>query len=126
VVSDAGPLIHLAQINKVYLIKKIFSQVEITPKVMKEAYGEGVKLGHPDAQIIGKAIEEGWVIVEEIPKGLASASKRLAEGEKYLRQMLGRFGLQGRRERKFWLTRKHFRTLQECMGLKHGTLGLCF
>jgi len=81
VVSDAGPLIHLAQINKVYLIKKIFSQVEITPKVMKEAYGEGVKLGHPDAQIIGKAIEKGWIIVEEFPKSIVSASKRLTEGE---------------------------------------------
>jgi predicted nucleic acid-binding protein len=82
VVSDAGPLIHLAQINKVYLIRKIFSQVVITPKVMKEAYGEGVKLGHPDAQTIGKAIEEGWIMVEEIPRSLASASKRLAEGER--------------------------------------------
>ena len=82
VVSDAGPLIHLAQIDKVYLIKKIFNQVVITPKVMKEAYGEGVKLGHPDAQIIGKAMEEGWIIVEEIPESLASASRRLAEGEK--------------------------------------------
>jgi predicted nucleic acid-binding protein len=82
VVSDAGPLIHLAQINKVYLIKKIFEKVVITPKVMEEAYEEGVKLGHPDAQIIGKAMEEGWIIVEEIPKSLISASKRLAEGEK--------------------------------------------
>ena len=82
VVSDAGPLIHLAQIDRVYLIKKIFDQVVITPEVLKEAYGEGVKLGHPDAQVIGKAMEEGWIIVEEIPKSLASASKRLAEGEK--------------------------------------------
>jgi predicted nucleic acid-binding protein len=82
VVSDAGPLIHLAQINRVYLSKKIFNQIIITPKVMKEAYSEGVKLGRPDAQVIGKAIEEGWIIVEEIPKGLAAASKRLAEGEK--------------------------------------------
>jgi predicted nucleic acid-binding protein len=82
VVSDAGPLIHLAQINKVCLIKKIFNQVVITSKVMEEAYEEGVKLAHPDAQIIGKAMEEGWIIVEEIPKRLASASKRLAEGER--------------------------------------------
>ena len=82
VVSDAGPLIHLAQIDKVYLIKKIFGQVVITPKVMEEAYSEGVKLGHPDAQIIGKAMEEGWIVVEEIPKSPASASKRLAEGER--------------------------------------------
>jgi predicted nucleic acid-binding protein len=81
VVSDAGPLIHLAQINKLYLLKKLFKKVIITPNVKREAVDEGVKLGHADAQIIGKAIEEGWIIVEEVPKRLASASKRLAEDE---------------------------------------------
>ena len=80
VVSDAGPLIHLAQINKLYLLKKLFKKVIITPNVKREAVDEGVKLGHSDAQIIGKAIE-GWIIVEEVPKRLASASKRLAEDE---------------------------------------------
>ncbi|MEM3551038.1 MAG: hypothetical protein QXN87_02210 [Candidatus Bathyarchaeia archaeon] len=81
VVSDAGPLIHLAQINKLYLIKNLFSQVVITPNVKREAVDEGFKLGHPDAQIVGKAIEEGWIKVEEVSKRLASASKRLAEDE---------------------------------------------
>jgi predicted nucleic acid-binding protein len=82
VVSDAGPLIHLAQIGKLHLLKKIFSQVTITLKVKREAYDEGVKLGHPDAQAIGKAMEEGWITVEDVPKSLAPASKRLAESEK--------------------------------------------
>ena len=82
IVSDAGPLIHLAQINKMWLVEKIFSQVVITHRVMEEAYKQGVKLGHRDAQIIGRALEEGWIIVEEFPEGLVSASRRLAEGEK--------------------------------------------
>lgn len=81
VVSDAGPLIHLAQINKLYLIKKLFNQVVITPSVKREAYDEGVRLGHADAQVIGKAIEEGWIKVEDFPKRLASASERLAMDE---------------------------------------------
>jgi predicted nucleic acid-binding protein len=85
VVSDAGPLIHLAQIDKLYLVKKLFNHVIVTPNVKREAYDEGVKLDHPDAQIIGKAIEEGWITVEDISKSLASASKRLAEGEKISR-----------------------------------------
>ncbi|MEM2129306.1 MAG: hypothetical protein QXZ70_01775 [Candidatus Bathyarchaeia archaeon] len=71
VVSDAGPLIHLAQINKLYLVKKLFNQVIITPNVKREAVDEGIKLGHSDARIIGKAIEEGWIKVEEFPKRLA-------------------------------------------------------
>jgi hypothetical protein len=82
VVSDAGPIIHLAQIGKLHLLKKLFGQVVVTPSVKREAYDEGVKLGHADAHIIGKAIEEGWIIVEEAPKSLVSASKRLTESEK--------------------------------------------
>ena len=81
VVSDADPLIHLAQINKLYLIKKLFKQVIIMPNVKREAVDEGVRLGRADGQIIGKAIEEGWIIVEEVPKRLASAIKRLAGDE---------------------------------------------
>ncbi|MDH7558442.1 MAG: hypothetical protein QHH18_07585 [Candidatus Bathyarchaeota archaeon] len=80
-VSDAGPLIHLAQIKKLHLLKKLFKQVIITPNVKREAVDEGIKLSHPDAQIIGKAIEEGWIKVEEFPERLTSASKRLAEDE---------------------------------------------
>jgi predicted nucleic acid-binding protein len=81
VVSDAGPLIHLAQINKLRLVKKLFNNVVITSKVKKEVYDEGIKLGHSDAQVIGSAVEEGWIIVEDIPRKAALASKRLVEGE---------------------------------------------
>lgn len=80
-VSDAGPLIHLAQINKLHLLKKLFEKVVITPNVKREAVDEGIRLGHADAQIINKAIEEGWIMVKELSKHLASASKGLAEGE---------------------------------------------
>ncbi|MEM2098905.1 MAG: hypothetical protein QXU99_04055 [Candidatus Bathyarchaeia archaeon] len=81
VVSDAGPLIHLAQINKLYLAQKLFNQLVITFNVKREAVDEGVSLGHADAQVVRKAIEEGWIKVDEFPKRLASASKRLAEDE---------------------------------------------
>jgi predicted nucleic acid-binding protein len=81
VFSDAVPLIHLARINKLYLLKKLFKKVATTPNVKRKADDEGVKLGDSDAQIIGKAIEEGWIIVQDFPKRLASTSKRLAEDE---------------------------------------------
>ena len=62
-VSDAGPLILLAQINKLHLLEKLPKQVIITPKVKSEA------------------VDEGWIIVEGTSKPLASAVKRLAEDE---------------------------------------------
>jgi len=81
VVSDAGPLIHLSQINKLHLLRKLFNRVVVTPNVKREAYDEGLKLGYVDAEVVGKAIEEGWIVVEEVPKQVASASIRLAQGE---------------------------------------------
>jgi predicted nucleic acid-binding protein len=58
IVPDLGPLIHLAQINKLYLLKKLFNRIIVIPEVKKEAFNEGVRLGHADAQAVGKAIEE--------------------------------------------------------------------
>jgi len=80
-VADVGTLIHLAQINKLYLLKKLFNQILITPKVKREAFNEGIRLGHADAQIIGKAIEQGWIIVKATPKSVISTGKKLATGE---------------------------------------------
>jgi predicted nucleic acid-binding protein len=80
-VSDAGPLVHLAQINKLHLLSQLFGQVVITLSVKREVYDEGVRLGYADAQLVGKALHEGWIRVRALPKVLASASKRLAKGE---------------------------------------------
>jgi predicted nucleic acid-binding protein len=80
-VSDAGPLIHLAQINKLSLVKKLFKSIMIIPEVKREAFDEGTRLGHPDAQAIGKAIEEGWIVVEAVPQKVALVARKLAEGE---------------------------------------------
>jgi len=78
-VSDAGPLIHLAQIGKLSLIKKLFNDIAITPEAKGEAFDEGVRLGHADAQAIGEAIDEGWIVVEPVPEDVVA--KKLAEGE---------------------------------------------
>jgi len=81
VVADAGPLIHLAQINKLFLFKTLFNYVVITPGVQREIVNEGIKCGYEDALIVRKAIDEGWIIIKEITKTTVSTVKRLAEGE---------------------------------------------
>lgn len=118
VVSDAGPLIHLAQINKLHLIKKLFNQVIITPKVKKEAYDEGVKLGHADAQTIEKAIEEGWITVEDVPKRVASAYKRLAEGENISQADAGTLLLAKEKRAEILVDEKALSDLAKMYGLK--------
>jgi len=81
VVSDAGPLIHLAQARKLQLLEELFGNVLITAKVKAEAYDEGVRLGCEDAEAIGKALQEGWLAVEPFPDRLAKSAQKLAEGE---------------------------------------------
>jgi predicted nucleic acid-binding protein len=81
VVSDAGPLIHLAQIDKLLLLKTLFGNVLITDKVKIEVFDEGARHGCPDAQLVGTALESGWLKVEPLPRRLVSSVIKLAEGE---------------------------------------------
>lgn len=46
-----------------------------------EVFDEGVRLGYPDAEIVGQALEEGWLEVESMPERLAKTSLKLAVGE---------------------------------------------
>lgn len=80
-VADAGPLIHLAQIGKLFLVQRLFGQVTITPSVKREAIDEGVRLGYADAEVIGNALRDGWIVVESVPVRLAKTAEKLALGE---------------------------------------------
>ena len=81
VVSDAGPLIHLSQIDKLFLLKKLFGVVFVTEKIKVEVFDEGLRLGCVDAQVVGEALADGWLRVEPVSEGLVMSALKLAEGE---------------------------------------------
>jgi predicted nucleic acid-binding protein len=81
VVSDAGPLIHLAQIGQLQLLKNLFNSVIITAKVKNETVDQGINHGFVDSQIIGKAIQDGWITIEHVSEQLAGSIERLVIGE---------------------------------------------
>ncbi len=81
VVSDAGPLIHLAQISQLQLLKKLFKHVIITAKVKNETVDEGINHGFVDAQLIDKAIQDGWITVDHVSEQLSGSIERLVIGE---------------------------------------------
>ncbi len=81
VISDAGPLIHLAQIGKLSLLEKLFGVVFVTEQVKVEVFDEGIKLGCADAKALGKALADGWLKVKPFPKRLVRSALKLAEGE---------------------------------------------
>ena len=57
VISDAGPLIALARIDHLSILRKLFSQIQIPVAVYNECLAkEGI-----DSQRIKQAIDAGWI-----------------------------------------------------------------
>lgn len=63
VVSNSGPLIHLAKINYLWLLRKLFTRIIVPKEVKIETVDKDLKIGAPDAIIIQDAIDEGWIEV---------------------------------------------------------------
>ena len=80
-VADAGPLIHLAQIEKLWVLREFFELIWIVPEVKKEAIDEGLRLGHAEAKLLSSAHMEGWIVVEDLPDSLIATAKSMADLE---------------------------------------------
>jgi len=63
VVSNATPLIYLAKIGKIGLLKGVFGQVLIPEEVQMEVVDRGKERGEKDVPLVEKAIREGWLRV---------------------------------------------------------------
>lgn len=66
IVSNSGPLIHLAKIDKLQLIKKLFGEVIIPREVKIEVVDRGKNEGMADAFLIENEIESGWIVIHRI------------------------------------------------------------
>ena len=63
-VSNSGPLIHLAKIDKLILLKELFGEVIIPLQVKMEVVDAGKGDGMADAFLIESEIENGWIIID--------------------------------------------------------------
>ena len=59
VIADAGPLIALARIDSLHLLRGLFGQVCITRTVRDEILPSGDAF--PDAELLSRALDEGWI-----------------------------------------------------------------
>lgn len=60
IVSDSTPLIYLAKLGNLPLIRKLFDKVRVPSEVMAEIM-RGKGLGFEDAAVIEEAEQEGWL-----------------------------------------------------------------
>ncbi|MDH5753672.1 MAG: DUF3368 domain-containing protein [Candidatus Bathyarchaeota archaeon] len=63
VVFNATPLICLAKIGRIYLLRKVFGEVFVPEEVKVEVVDKGRLLGEGDAYVVEKAIEDAWLKV---------------------------------------------------------------
>lgn len=63
IVSNATPLIYLAKVGKIELLRKVFGEVFIPEEVKIEVVNRGKRLRERDAYVVEKAIGEGWLKV---------------------------------------------------------------
>jgi len=120
IVANAGPLIHLARINKLNLIHTLFKEIRIPNTVKIETVDKGKTQGYVDAIAIEKAISSGWIKVaqtkpnaEKLAKE-ANISKGEAEAILLAKQM---------NTTKLLMDDARARKIAQTLGLKpHGTI----
>jgi len=64
-VSNSGPLIHLAMIDRLDLLQALFGRVAIPLTVKIEVVYRGKEEGKADAFLVEGEIEHGWIVVED-------------------------------------------------------------
>lgn len=75
VVADSGPLIALAKLNLLHLLKQLYGRVQFPPSVYEEAVVEGLRRGFEDAHTLQRfLIQEGWEasVLDDLSADLAS------------------------------------------------------
>ena len=77
VVSNSGPLIHLARIGRLNLLRQLFGTVAIPVDVKIEVVDRGKEEGVADAFLIESEIRAGWIVIEEIDT--SDSIKEIAE-----------------------------------------------
>jgi len=65
-ISDTSPLIWLAKVGNITLLKALFEEVIIPQEVYIEAVEKGLQGGFTDAQTIKECINEGWIKLSKL------------------------------------------------------------
>ena len=79
VTSNTSPLIALAKIGRLKLLRRLYGTIIISPFVKVESVDKGKELGASDALEIEKAIKEGWIVVAKLTEKQDKVAQRLID-----------------------------------------------
>ncbi len=65
-ISDSSPLIWLAKIGKISLLKKLYREVYIPQEVYNEVIIMGLNEGFTDALVLKDCIDKGWIKIKTL------------------------------------------------------------
>ena len=82
IISNSSPLIFLAKINKLFLLKDLYKEIIIPQAVYKEVIVTGKIKQYGDAYIIEKALGDSIIIKEVKGKMNSQLQKFLGDGER--------------------------------------------
>ena len=67
-VSNTGPLIWLAKVEALYILRNFYREIIIPEAVYREAVRQGLAKGYRDAERIKEAVSRGWIKIVECPQ----------------------------------------------------------
>jgi len=70
VISNASPLIYLAKVNRLHLLKDLFEKIIIPMEVYDEVVTRGLKDSFSDARIVENAVKNGWIEVVKLSESI--------------------------------------------------------
>ena len=79
VISDTSPLIWLAKVGRITLLKDLFGEVIIPQEVYLEAVEKGLQFGFTDAQVIKECVNEGWIKLAKLNSKDQSLLQKISE-----------------------------------------------
>jgi len=126
VVSDATPLIYVARIGRIQLLKNLFQHIQVPEEVKVEVIDRGKEKNYPDAHIIEEAFDDGWVTIGNLTRNNEKRARILMEATGIdLGEAQAILLTRQKAEETILMDQAHARTVARQFGLKsRGTLYL--
>jgi len=127
IVADASPLIALAKIRRIDLLRLVYGDVLIGPQVKFEVVDAGKKISAPGVERVERAIENGWLQVARLSSKERSRAQAIVSKSGLGGGEAESIALANSRKLTVILDDREARSLAEAMGVDFlGTAGILF